>query len=67
MLPEDDFRSEVTHSSGSSTATVPFVPTGMKAGVLDVPVAVCNMQDRASPQWAMTSQAVRACIATPEV
>src|SRR5581483_7346156 len=44
--------------SGSIAFTVPAVPTGMKAGVLTTPCAVCNCPRRALPSVARMSNAL---------
>ena len=46
----------VRNSSGSRLLTVPFVPTGMNAGVCTSPWAVRRIPARAAPSVAVTSK-----------
>ena len=58
VLPRTICAPSARSSSGSTVLTVPFVPTGMNAGVGTSPCAVCRMPARASPSCASSVNAL---------
>ena len=70
MLPRITSAPSARTSAGSSVLTVPFVPTGMKAGVRISPCAVRITPARAAPSVASSVKQVcrahRISIASPK-